>query len=793
MKKIIVIAIIILALISASCQKTDYDQLKLEFDNLLNSKDYQTANSLYQAASDQRIDYYNQSLTDYSAALISDALNNMSAEQAKSALTDFLVFEYTQSDVQKALDQVIAAEQALAQSNEDYLAGTNLFIARDFDAAYEKLAAVSQSDANYQSALDMMAAIESRNAAWEEAAANNLTGRNPSVNSLAYKDDYIYFPVNINDMHSIVKHNYTTGETQMFPLSDYAGSFRIEGINVVGEYIYFIAGEEIGRGEMFDSPYCIYEMKTDGTELTMVKAGDYFDLISYGDTFYALSYTKGLVKMDKNFTSEEVISDKWVVEMYVSDKGVYYTERLENTCDSKNILHLYSGGTDTVVLEGQLLHTYFFDGYSIFYKDIKNNLLEEMYLADTNVDNAQRLATSIDITRFIGAMDGKVIYSSGGTVKNSNWGDMRQDIYTEISFDKKVKSSFQDSTKPPEFEVLSVLYEQSMLLVESNGIYSITNDVEHNISAHLINIPAYDETMLQTNNTILNEYRISDDQLYTDEEVVVVKDNLWYYSSPTLNVVVEEYYDEYIETNIFTATIKTNDPSAFSIGYNDVEPALSLANKTKAITMAQKNKAVWASSGDFALEPTNANTVGIGIVIRDGEALKKYPSDDFLAIYPDGSMVAYYGNEGITWEQLIEEGVQNTLSFGPILVKDDERTSTCEDPSEYISGANPRCAWGMVEPGHYINVIADGRQPNVSRGMSFYTLSTYFRDLGCSVAYNLDGGQTAAGVFLGNYVNTHENDNNGAYWNVYRNMPEIIYFGQSDLVPANLEDYYEND
>ena len=148
---------------------------------------------------------------------------------------------------------------------------------------------------------------------WDSAVAGNLSGRNTSVNSLAYSDGFVYFPVKKDSVYSIVKYNYATGETALFPLIDFIGTFHIKGINVIGDYIYFIAGEELGRGLMLDSPYNIYEMKTDGTGLTMVKPGDYFDLISYGDTFYALSYSKGIVQLDRNMQNEEVISDKWII------------------------------------------------------------------------------------------------------------------------------------------------------------------------------------------------------------------------------------------------------------------------------------------------------------------------------------------------------------------------------------------------------------------------------------------------------------------------------------------------
>ena len=99
MKKKIIITILTMALLLVSCHKVDYDQLKADFDSLLNSGDYQAANTLYEAADEEAIKYYNLSLDAYAASLQSKALNEMSTEQAKAALNDFLVFEYTRSAI----------------------------------------------------------------------------------------------------------------------------------------------------------------------------------------------------------------------------------------------------------------------------------------------------------------------------------------------------------------------------------------------------------------------------------------------------------------------------------------------------------------------------------------------------------------------------------------------------------------------------------------------------------------------------------------------------------------------
>lgn len=814
MKKKFIIVILILCLLITSCQKVDYDQLKLDFDNLLVSGNYSEANALYIAADEETTAFYNQSLADYSTQLIQNAQNNANTQEAKAALSAFLVFEYSKANVQQALDSIIANEALVELSKTNYIEGIDLYLSRDYDAAYQKLSMVETFDENYQNAQDALAAIDAKNALWADAAANNTKGRNTSVNSLCYKDGYVYFPIDNNDIHSIVKHNYATGETEIFPLIEYKGVFHIEGINVIGDYIYFIAGEALGTGAMLDTPYNIYEMKTDGTELTMVKSGDYFDLVLMGDTFYALSYSKGLVKMDRNFLNEEIISDKWIIEMQVTDNGVYYVEKLENEHDAMHVLYQYKDGISTEIMSNEMLHVYFFDSYSIYYHDTNQNYREEMYVADLSAENPQRVAilqdgVNGDMYNLIGALGDRILLNTAGWV-SSRTGEapMRQKIYAELTMSSKRIDIYQSMKVAPQYEVTNVLYEEGVVFVNHlNGTYSFTSSPSSNLMEHTISIPEYDLTALDLNMNILNQNRPQDDDFYSPDEIVVEKDNFWYYSSPTLNVTIEQIYSEQLETMLFIANIRTKDLSGFNIGYGAIQQAPGDYDKNvKTDDIAKLNNAVFATNGDFAMHAPNTWS---GKVIREGRifdalesgGIKEYDvatvydyqvnCDDFLVMYPDGEMVAYTDKDDITYGNLLEAGVENFLSFGPILVRDDQKTSACTDPGYYISGPNPRCAWGMVEAGHYIAVVADGRQSGVSRGLSFYSLSELFQDLGCSVAYNLDGGQTAAMAFMGRFINTHQYDMDGQKWVNHRAVWEIIYFGTSDLVPYDLENYYE--
>jgi exopolysaccharide biosynthesis protein len=97
------------------------------------------------------------------------------------------------------------------------------------------------------------------------------------------------------------------------------------------------------------------------------------------------------------------------------------------------------------------------------------------------------------------------------------------------------------------------------------------------------------------------------------------------------------------------------------------------------------------------------------------------------------------------------DGAYQAWSFGPgLMTREGKAIGVFNHP---LAGLNPRTAIGYVEPGHYVFVVVDGRQPGYSSGMTLAQLAALFEKLDCKVAYNLDGGQTSEMVFNGKVVN----------------------------------------
>lgn len=172
---------------------------------------------------------------------------------------------------------------------------------------------------------------------------------------------------------------------------------------------------------------------------------------------------------------------------------------------------------------------------------------------------------------------------------------------------------------------------------------------------------------------------------------------------------------------------------------------------------------VFCTSTDYYTYRLNRKGIHVGIEIRDGEVLyddpapiKKYyniPTFDTLALFSDGHVESWQSKEKSA-EEYLRDGALQVYTFGPCLVKDGEFT-------EYVlkranRNLNPRHAFGMVEPGHYIDVICEGRQKKTgdgSTGVMMETLAQIMIDRGCPIAVNLDGGQTAIMIFMGKQLN----------------------------------------
>ena len=176
------------------------------------------------------------------------------------------------------------------------------------------------------------------------------------------------------------------------------------------------------------------------------------------------------------------------------------------------------------------------------------------------------------------------------------------------------------------------------------------------------------------------------------------------------------------------------------------------------LKIADENQAVFAVSGDYygAREQ--------GVVVRNGSLYRDVMGEDVCILRRDGTL-SVYKKEAFTALDMLDQSVWQAWAFGPALV---DQGVPCDTTQSKIKVANPRCAIGYYEPGHYCFIVVDGRQSGYSKGMTLDELAETFASLGCKAAYNFDGGATAMMVFDGKLVN---HPTSGG-----RSSSDIIYF-----------------
>lgn len=272
--------------------------------------------------------------------------------------------------------------------------------------------------------------------------------------------------------------------------------------------------------------------------------------------------------------------------------------------------------------------------------------------------------------------------------------------------------------------------------------------------------------------------------VYIDAE-----NGLWRFANQDLRIEITRHEDKSIPLRWLGAEIFVREGTpGFRMVSHDAENMLSARPKylEKPAVIHRNNNLVFSMDGDFFIyRVERARAAGtktaLGVVIRDRQILidspasekrNLYPPLDMLALFPDGDFRVYKAREH-TAQELVDLGAQDVLSFGPWLIRDGVRNDTY---STYGTTIQPRAAMGMVKKGHYWAVIIEGRiRPSL--GMTTFEVGALLESLGCTQAFNLDGGWTSAMVFMGKQLN--QLDKSGVYDNA-REQNEVMGIGYTD-------------
>lgn len=186
--------------------------------------------------------------------------------------------------------------------------------------------------------------------------------------------------------------------------------------------------------------------------------------------------------------------------------------------------------------------------------------------------------------------------------------------------------------------------------------------------------------------------------------------------------------------------------------------AANVAGAAFTSDIAAANNAIFAINGDYFRDRSD------GIIIRNGVIYRDKPVRRGVALYTDGSMKIYDETQ-TSAAQLLAAGVWHTFSFGPVLLANGavpfpDNLGTYEvvaNPQFPIQGNHPRTGIGFISRNHFVLIDVDGRHPGYSRGVSLEEFAQMFKRLGCTTAYNLDGGASATVYFRGKVINQPKN------------------------------------
>lgn len=169
---------------------------------------------------------------------------------------------------------------------------------------------------------------------------------------------------------------------------------------------------------------------------------------------------------------------------------------------------------------------------------------------------------------------------------------------------------------------------------------------------------------------------------------------------------------------------------------------------------------VGAVNGDYWSNSNHCRAaVRNGILLREPSKV----DSDLCVLYRDGTMRTYRSAD-FDWAAVDAAGPWQVWDFGPALLDENGDPYSSFEPRYYdknlITNTHPRMAVGYHQPGHYTLLSVDGRKKdengNYIYGCNIPSLAQYMKELGCTVAYNLDGGDSAQAYANGDPIRQAE-------------------------------------
>lgn len=232
------------------------------------------------------------------------------------------------------------------------------------------------------------------------------------------------------------------------------------------------------------------------------------------------------------------------------------------------------------------------------------------------------------------------------------------------------------------------------------------------------------------------------------EETTMTEDA---YVSDQIHITVRKVFDEetyekknvtYFVTDVYVRDVRRIETAAAG--------GFKKHSEMRVDRMAERENAIFAITGDYYGHHAHS------LVIRNGVVYDKklYSNWDLCFLYLDGTMETMAASD--YRPKNLRDDIWQAWQFGPSLLDADGHAIE-SFPKSNIKTQNPRTVMGYYEPGHYCFVTVDGRQGSYSGGMTLTELAQLMESLGCKLAFNLDGGESASLYWNGRIYNSPYN------------------------------------
>lgn len=269
------------------------------------------------------------------------------------------------------------------------------------------------------------------------------------------------------------------------------------------------------------------------------------------------------------------------------------------------------------------------------------------------------------------------------------------------------------------------------------------------------------ESQTESSNALDPEEKEEKNETDSGTAVAVSKNS---YSDENIQITLTEY--QKYDTSIYVADIVLSSPEYLQTAFAQNAYGRNVTEKTSEI--AEEAGAILAINGDYYGAQEDGYVLRNGVLYRNTAA----SGQTDLVIYKDGSF-AVINETDVTAEELLADGAQQVLSFGPALIEDGSVVVSEDDEVGKAKTSNPRTAVGVIDDLHYLFVVSDGRTTE-SAGLSLLQLAEFMKELGVTTAYNLDGGGSSTLYFNGEVIN---NPTTNGRRIAERSVSDIVYIG----------------